>query len=153
MHLVVRSDAVDLEDAEFLRRSILAHSGSEPAVPERDNPGERPGRKLTTLKQARWTAQEKSFRLARQLADELVLQQGKRTQVVSLRRATTGELVLSGVGLEDCAFAGANSDCKPQCIACIVAKTLTTISKPFLESSNSHMRQPIPNSAPAARRR
>jgi uncharacterized protein YjbI with pentapeptide repeats len=81
VHLLVRGGGVDLEDAEFLRRSILAHSASEPTLPNR---------------------------LAQVLVDELDPQYLKRTRVVSLRRATAGELVLSGVGLEDCVFAGAH---------------------------------------------
>ena len=42
MHLLVRGGAVDLEDAELLRPSILAHSESEPALPKRQSPGEPP---------------------------------------------------------------------------------------------------------------
>jgi len=110
VHLIVLGGPVDLEDAEFLRRSILAHSGSEPAVPERDNPGERPEGfdKLTPAEQTRWAAKNNAFQLAQQLADELGPQETTPPQVVSLRRATAGDLVLSGVGLEDCAFAGAH---------------------------------------------
>jgi len=110
VHLVVRGGAVNLEDAEFLRRSILAHSWSEPALPERQSPGERPEGfdELTPAAQAQWIAKEKAFQLAQQLADELGTQATTRTRVVSLRRATAGDLVLSGVGLEDCAFAGAH---------------------------------------------
>ena len=110
LHLLVRGGAVDLEDAEFLRHSILAHSASEPSVPERSDPGERPEGfdALTLAEQARWTAKEEAFQFAQELADELGSQQVPQTQVVSLRRATAGDLVLSGVGLEDCAFAGAH---------------------------------------------
>jgi uncharacterized protein YjbI with pentapeptide repeats len=110
IHLLVRGGAVNLEDVELLRHSILAHSGSEPALPGRQSPGERPEGfdKLTPVEQARWTAPEKAFRLVEKLADELGPQETTRTQVVSLRRATAGDLVLSGVGLEDCAFAGAH---------------------------------------------
>jgi uncharacterized protein YjbI with pentapeptide repeats len=106
VHLLVRGGAVNLEDAEFLRRSILAHSGSEPAVPERVNLGERPEgfNDLTPAEQAPRRANETAFRLAQQLADEL----RPKTHVGSLRRATAGDLMLSGVGLEDCAFAGAH---------------------------------------------
>jgi uncharacterized protein YjbI with pentapeptide repeats len=110
VHLVVGGGAVDLEDAEFLRPSILAHSESEPALPGRQSPGERPEgfNDLTPIEQARWTTPEKAFRLAENLADELGSQQVPQTRVLSLRRATAGDLVLSGVGLEDCAFAGAH---------------------------------------------
>jgi hypothetical protein len=110
VHLVVRGAAMDLEDAEFLRRSILSHSGSEPAVPERDNPGGRPEGfdKLTPAEQARWTAKDKAFHVAQQLADEFGPQETTPTRVASLRRATAGDLVLSGVGLDNCAFAGAH---------------------------------------------
>jgi hypothetical protein len=101
---------VDLEDAEFLRRSILAHSGSEPALPERNDLGKRPEGfdDFTPAKQAQWMAKEKAFQFTKNLADELSSQQVPQTRVVSLRRATAGDLVLSGVGLEDCAFAGAH---------------------------------------------
>jgi hypothetical protein len=110
VHLVGRGGTVDFEDAEFLRRSILAHSASEPSVPERDSPEERPERfdELTPTEQARWTAKDEAFQFAQQLADELGPQQTTRTRVVSLRRATAGDLVLSGVGLDNCAFAGAH---------------------------------------------
>jgi hypothetical protein len=53
-------------------------------------------------------AKEKTFQLAKNLADKLGSQQVPQTRVVNLRRATAGDLVLSGVGLEDCAFAGAH---------------------------------------------
>jgi len=110
VHLVVRGGAVDLEDAEFLRRSILEHSGSEPALPKRNDPGKRPEGfdDFTPAEQAQWMAKEKAFQLAKNLADKLGSQQVPQTRVVSLRRATAGDLVLSGVGLEDCAFAGAH---------------------------------------------
>ena len=110
VHLVCLGDAVDLEDAEFLRRSILAHSASQPSIPERHHPGERPEGfdDLSPAEQGRWTAQEEAFQLAQSLVGELGPQQVKRTRLVSLRRATAGDLVLSGVGLEDCAFAGAH---------------------------------------------
>jgi hypothetical protein len=110
MHLLVRDSTVDLEDAELLRRSILAHSESEPALPGRQSPEEPPKGfdKLTPAAQARWTAKDKAFHFAKELAEELGPQETTRTQVVSLRRATAGDLVLSGVGLEGCAFAGAH---------------------------------------------
>jgi hypothetical protein len=110
VHLVVRGGAVDLEDAEFLRRSILAHSGSELTLPKPNDPGKRPAGfdDFTPAKQAQWMAKEKAFQLAKNLADELGSQRVPQTRVVSLRRATTGDLVLSGVGLDDCAFAGAH---------------------------------------------
>jgi Pentapeptide repeats (9 copies) len=110
VHLLVRGGAVDLEDAEFLRRSILMHSRFWPAVPERDNPGERPEGfdKLTPAERVQWTAKERAFQLAQQLADEFGPHKTTRTRVASLRRANAGDLVLSGVGLEDCAFAGAH---------------------------------------------
>jgi Pentapeptide repeats (9 copies) len=110
VHLLVRDSAVDLEDAELLRRSILAHSESEPALPGRQSPGELPEGfdKLTPAEQARWTAKDQAFQFAQRLADELGSQKTARTQVASLRRATAGDLVLSGVGLEDCAFVGAH---------------------------------------------
>jgi uncharacterized protein YjbI with pentapeptide repeats len=110
VHLLVRGGAVNLEDAEFLRWSILAHSGSEPALPKPNDPGERPEgfNDFTPAEQAPWRAKETAFQLAQELADELSPQQVPQTRVVSLRRATAGDLVLSGVGLEDCAFAGAH---------------------------------------------
>jgi len=43
-----------------------------------------------------------------ELVNELSHPQAKPSRVVSLRRATAGDLVLSGVVLEDCAFAGAH---------------------------------------------
>jgi hypothetical protein len=110
VHLVVRGGAVDLEDAEFLRRSILAHSGAVLTLPKPNDPGKRPEgfEGFTPAERARWMAKEKAFQLAKNLADELGSQQVPQTRVVSLRRATAGDLVLSGVGLEDCAFAGAH---------------------------------------------
>jgi uncharacterized protein YjbI with pentapeptide repeats len=110
VHVVLHGGVVDLEDAEFLRRSILSHSGSEPAVPGRKDFGERPEGFdiLTPAEQARWTARDKASRLAKNLADELGPEKTTLTQVASLRRATAGDLVLSGVVLEGCAFAGAH---------------------------------------------
>jgi uncharacterized protein YjbI with pentapeptide repeats len=110
VHLIVRGGVVDLEDAELLRRSILEHSALEPEIPQREKPGERPEGfdQLLPAARARWAAKRKSFQFAQQLADELNPGQAKRTRVVSLRRAAAGDLVLSGVGLGDCAFAGAH---------------------------------------------
>jgi len=90
VHLLVRGGGVDLEDAEFLRRSILAHSASEPDLPERTSPGERPEEfdKLTAAEQARWTAAEKTSQLSQQLADELSSQWTKPTRVMSLARVS-----------------------------------------------------------------
>jgi hypothetical protein len=67
VHFVVRGGAIDLEDAEFLRRRILSHSSSEPAVPKCDDPGDRPEGfdKLTPAEQARWTAKDEAFQLAK----------------------------------------------------------------------------------------
>lgn len=125
VHLIFRGGAVDLEDAEFLRRSILAHSTSEPALPERSshfaaaievvNPGEPPDwidvliSSLAGQEKEQRTAWAAAFQLAQGLADELGPQKTTPTRVASLRRATAGELVLSGSGLDDCAFAGAHS--------------------------------------------
>jgi hypothetical protein len=110
VHLVGRGGAVGFEDVEFLRRSILAHSASEPSVPERPNLGERPEGfdELKPAQQAWWRAGAVAAQLAQELADELGPQHVQLTQVVSMRRATAGDLVLSGVGLNECAFAGAH---------------------------------------------
>ena len=117
--------AVDLEDAEFLQRSILAHSASDPSIPVRDEPRKRPEGfdELTSAEQAPWTARAKASWLAQSLANLLAPQSleawldpqpnqfgpqpAERTWVVSLRRARAGDLVLSDIGLEECAFAGA----------------------------------------------
>jgi hypothetical protein len=58
--------------------------------------GSRPdeGSDLRQDEHAQWTAQEKSFRLAQQLVHEGGSQELPRTRVVSLRRATAGDLVL-----------------------------------------------------------
>ena len=110
MHLIVRGGPVNLEDAEFLRRSILEKSAFEPYLADRLSPEEHLEGfdELTVAAQARWAAAAEAFQLAQQLADELRPPLTTRTQVVSLRRATAGDLVLSGIGLEDCAFAGAH---------------------------------------------
>jgi hypothetical protein len=110
LHLIGRGGVVDLEDAEFLRRSILAHSASEPSVPERDDPGERPEGfyGLTPAEQEQWAGRDIAFQLAQELAAELGHEKMQQTQVGSLRRATASDLALSEVGLEDCAFAGAH---------------------------------------------
>jgi hypothetical protein len=46
--------------------------------------------------------------LAHELVDAFGIHQAKQTQVVSLHRATASDLVLSEVGLEECAFARAH---------------------------------------------
>jgi uncharacterized protein YjbI with pentapeptide repeats len=106
VHLVVRGGDVDLEDAQFLRHSILAHSGSEPSVPE-----QRPAmldEQPTPGYAAKRKASDLTAELAQQLSDELAPQPAYQTQILSLRRATAGDLVLSGVGLEHCTFARAH---------------------------------------------
>jgi hypothetical protein len=93
---------------------VNADAGSEFIAPSSQHPshmGKRPEGfdDFTPAEQTQWMAKEKAFQLAKDLADELGSQQVPQTRVVSLRRATAGDLVLSGgVGLEDCAFAGAH---------------------------------------------
>jgi hypothetical protein len=102
-HLIVRAEKeVDLSDAEFLRSSILAAATATPPLPDREDPGERPP-DSTASAEARWKAQKERFDLARRLAEQL-----GPAEVVSLRRAIVADLVLSGVRLDRCGFAGAH---------------------------------------------
>ncbi len=110
MHLLGRVGAVDLTDAEFLRRSIVTHSASELSIPKRNDPGEPPEDfpELSPAEQARWTAKKAAFQLVQRLEEKLGSEDVGQTRAVSLCRATVGDLVLSGINLENCAFAGAH---------------------------------------------
>jgi uncharacterized protein YjbI with pentapeptide repeats len=106
-HLVIRAAALDLADSEFLGRSILTAATGVP-VAARDDPGSRPAGfdDLSEKERAQWVAREAAYRLATRLNAELAKQQLPGVRVLSLARANVGNLVLAGVGLEYCSFAG-----------------------------------------------
>ena len=106
-HLVIRAAVLDLADSEFLGRSILAASPAGP-VTTRDDPGSRPDDfdDLPERERAQWVAREAAYRLATRLNAELAQCRLPGTRVLSLARANVGNLVLAGVGLENCSFAG-----------------------------------------------
>lgn len=110
VHLVAAAGAVDLTDAEFLRRSILAHSADEKTVrwsAKRNADPHRPDQPPLT-RHTGMTARPEAVPLVQLLGKVLGSPERPRSRVVSLRRATAGDLVLSGVDLQDCGFAGAH---------------------------------------------
>ena len=108
--LLSHGGTLDLTDAEFLRPSILTHSTSNLSIPERKDPGDRSEffDQLTPAVQAHWTTQKMAFLLTVRLARDLGSKDAARTRILSLSRATVGDLALSGIGLEDCVFVGAH---------------------------------------------
>jgi uncharacterized protein YjbI with pentapeptide repeats len=104
-HMLLHSKEVDLSDAEFLRRSILAGPAAASEIPARDttetNNDDSPREKT------RRDAESAEKRLRGYLANELA-ETPPRCYVTSLARANIGELVLSDVVLDDCVFAGAH---------------------------------------------
>ncbi|MEU2004496.1 pentapeptide repeat-containing protein [Rhodococcus sp. NPDC019627] len=113
-HLLIRSREVDLSDAEFLRRSILAGPGAVSASPTRIasrlDPGGRPHEwdQLSEIQRAPWQVRKSVFEFARQLATDLDEDHVPGCSVMSLSRANVGNLVISGIALGECSFAGAH---------------------------------------------
>jgi Pentapeptide repeats (9 copies) len=98
-HLVLHCARVDLSDSEFVRRSIVSSPPAAEQLPPRTE--------ITTDQEARAVAAAAAKKFRDNLASELV---GipPRCGLTSLTRANIGELVLSDVVLDDCAFAGAH---------------------------------------------
>ena len=119
-HLVIKSSALDLSDAQFLRRSILSGPNQETTIPLRPEPDAdtRHGN-VVQIRAARTSASGRRTRrtqirreaaaAARRLADTLAPDQlMARCAVTSLARANIGELAISSIDLDDCAFLGAH---------------------------------------------
>ena len=98
-HLVLHCARVDLSDSEFVRRSIVSSPPAAEQIPPRPE--------ITTGQEARAAAAAEAKKFRDDLASELA---GipPRCCLTSLARANIGELVLSDVVLDDCAFAGAH---------------------------------------------
>ena len=90
---------VDLSDSEFLRRTIVSNPPAAEQIPPRPE--------ITTDQEARSAAAAAAKKFRDDLESELA---GipPRCGLTSLARANIGELVLSDVVLDDCAFAGAH---------------------------------------------
>jgi uncharacterized protein YjbI with pentapeptide repeats len=109
-HLVLHHARVDLSDSEFLRRSIV----SSPAAPEKFPLRAAPAKTKSNGDSAR-EPQERARAAAavavESFRSDLISQFATlppRCRLTSLARANIGELVLSDVILDDCAFAGAH---------------------------------------------
>ena len=104
-HLVLHCARVDLSDSEFVRRSIV----SSPAVAEQipSHLAMMPSQAYSPQMEARSAAAAAAKKFRDDLESELA---GipPRCCLTSLARANIGELVLSDVVLDDCAFAGAH---------------------------------------------
>ena len=104
-HLVVHCARLDLSDSEFLRRSIVSSPSAAEKLPPRNTP-EAP-RGGAPQEDARAAAAAAAERLRNKLHSEFA-GLPPRCRMTSLTRANIGELVLSDVVLDDCAFAGAH---------------------------------------------
>ncbi|MCW2651242.1 MAG: hypothetical protein JWR32_2218 [Mycobacterium sp.] len=104
-HLVLYCPRVDLSDSEFLRRSIVSSPAFAEEIPARNTPeppsGDSPRERARA--EAAAAAKELRDKLEKKLAEV-----PPRCRVTSLTRANIGELVLSDVVLDNCAFARAH---------------------------------------------
>jgi uncharacterized protein YjbI with pentapeptide repeats len=104
-HFVLRSEDVDLSDSEFLRPSIVAGPGT--AQPYPDTVGDDESPHDSPPADARAVAETKANKLRDTLVHELN-KNPPRCRLSKLERSTADELVLAGVVLDRCTFAGAH---------------------------------------------
>jgi uncharacterized protein YjbI with pentapeptide repeats len=106
-HLLLRCGGVDLSDSEFVRPSIVSGPTAAEAIPQREMPPMPRGDSLP--EKARVVAQARAWALRYDLVREFAeFSIPLRCRVTSLARANVGELALSNVVLDDCAFDGAD---------------------------------------------
>jgi len=102
-HLILHSEQVDLSDAEFLRRTIVASPVTARPVPTRQDATDDEKRRDPARAAAKALAWDLRKTLAHKLSNT-----SPKCILSKLDRSIAGELVLSNVVLDDCTFAGAH---------------------------------------------